>query len=135
MTQHLIGSVDNQSVVTITNDGEYQDPDEGFPRAQYKYVITTDEFEHVDDNVHGPSGEPADLNKAGQSIFAWLHDIGAAYLAQEDCGDNTPFEVAQWAAENQIDLGCESMRLERLASESPVPEDEDEPDEDGDEPF
>jgi hypothetical protein len=142
MAQYVIESGNDQAVVTVTNDGSLHDPDEGFPRVQYMYVITTDDFEYVGNDVHGPSGGDADVNKAGQSVLAWLHDEGDAYLGSLRDSDGFDWEgqfpkhVAEWAAANQIALGIEAIRCERLSEESPEPFDTlGEPEDDEDAPF
>lgn len=111
--QFVFGNDDEgQSVVTVRCTGEFHDPDEGFARPVYGYTITTDNWEYTNADIHGAPGETVDLDKASQSLFAYLHNC----VTQEN--SDFPVNVRAWAShytDEIADLAIESERRVAMA--------------------
>lgn len=104
--QFVFGSTEDQSVVSLHVEGEHHDPDEGFPRPVYGYTITTENWTYEAADIHGDQGETPDLDKAAQSLFAYLHNC----VVQED--NEFPVNVRAWASryvDEIADLATPSM--------------------------
>jgi hypothetical protein len=93
MKQFAFGDSDEgQSIVTIEHDRQEHNPDEGFPRQFYRYSIVTERWEFGAADIYGAQDEPVDLDKASQSLFAFLHQC----VTTEN--EEFPVNVRCWAS-------------------------------------
>ena len=101
-------SESGQSVVTLEHDGNYHDPDEGFPRPVYRYRITTDRWEFENNDIRGDQGEQSNLDLAAKSLFYFLWEC----VRTEN--NEFPANVRAWASRY-------TDEFEELASGTPEP--------------
>lgn len=93
MKQFVFGDTDEgDSVLTIEHDRAEHNPDEGFPRQFYRYSIVTEKWEYAAADIYGAQGESVDLDKASQSLFAFLHQC----VTEEN--EEFPVNVRCWAS-------------------------------------
>ena len=112
MSDFIIGG----NTITIEHVGEEHNPDEGFPRQQYRANIALPDGDFSNDKVLGPQGEPVSIPKVAQSVFAWLYNLG--------CGKDTgvvgyPLSLAGWALKNRDELKAATLALEYLNLDAP----------------
>jgi len=114
--QFVFGDAEGDSIVTVTVNGEFHDPDEGYPRPVYGYNITTESWGYSQADIHGGCGETPDLDKASQSLFAFL---SAAAEARDESSENWslfPDNVRLWAQRYSDEIAELSMESERRVS-------------------
>lgn len=93
----------DESSIVLRHDGnEYQPEDECY-RQRYSYVITTPEWEYVDNDIRSGCNQPVDLDKAVASLAGFL----TACAESSEGGENYsifPPHVRDWAYQNSDEL-------------------------------
>lgn len=111
-------------VVKVWCDGRDYDPNFEAYRPQYCYSIVTPQWRYDGNDIRGASNELPDLDKASQTLFAFL------YASQESYGihkrgaftdgsfEMFPEHVSEWASQCSDEIGATSIACEMKVQES-----------------
>lgn len=97
--------------IEIWCEGREYDPlTEGY-RPRYIYKIMSEDWEYIDNDIHGAVNEIPDLNSAARSLFAFLYACQEAQDEDSDNYDLFPPDVREWAEKHSQEISNEYDKL------------------------
>jgi hypothetical protein len=115
---------DGDSVVKVWCEGRDYDPKTEAYKPRYSYSIITEKWRYDGNDISGGPNELPNLDKASQSLFAFLYASQESYKIHirgaftDGNFEMFPPHVNEWAVQNSEEISTYSIACEMKAQQS-----------------